>query len=187
MSFKLPTINKNILFTPTLLIFLLLVALQLNSLPLLSREFIYSNVFAAAVFVIFIRIFLTSFRFIEDSFSKQKPIPLVLNIILTAVEATTTYLAIVYLANDTYANETIWWLSLTQLGFLVSQILATRQLPRVSAFNLAIYALLSLVFYLEPFNTNPDQLLLFQQSSAWLVLGLELFLLLITAHKFFDK
>jgi hypothetical protein len=187
MTIKWPTINGNQLFTPTLLIFLAVIAIQLSNLQLLSGNLAYPYVFAAAVFVIFTRIFVSTFIFVEDAVTKKKPIVLAINILLTGVELATTYFAIAHLTVDTYPDITVWLLAGTQLAFAVSQVFTTRHLTRSTGINLAIYAIFSTLFYFRAFDNDAERLLLLQQSVAWAILVLEAGFLIITSHTFLDK
>lgn len=185
MNLKLPKINNNTLFTPTLILLGLFFAYLITEIELVERNYLYSSILSLVVLVAGIKIFVLTFGGVEYFLKQKKPALLILVTLLAIAQVIMLFTGINHLTTDVFPQITIqWYLAASILFFIQTFFTKALATMKLSIVLILIYFFSFIGLYLKWFSYDNGLFILFQQAISYLVLGFEITLLFQTAYYF---
>ena len=185
MLFRLPKINKNQLFAPFILSFILVLSFFVSTREFKDNANIYSLIIAIANILLFLKAFIITFGNLEDALEKKKWFLVGFNLVLVSAQFWISWLAINFLVIDSYPQVSIGLMIIANLGFTLQSFLGQfGNIARVSLLCIAVYGLLYGVLYTR-FGIVPDpqRFIGFLQITGYTSLILESTLFFLTVRK----
>ena len=184
-------INGNKLFTPAVLLFILFFTFQISTQEFKDTYNNYSVLIAAGVMVFALKVFTLTFANVEKMLGIKKWALVLFNLVLFAVESWLAWLAVRELTVDSYPKFTIGMLLLANIGFYL-QVLSInmRNMLWVCIISFLVYTVLFVLLFTSAFNWfigNSQLLIVFQQLTGYLTLGMELIMLSLVTRAFVNK
>jgi hypothetical protein len=179
-------INKNNLFTPTVLIFLSFILYTFTNQNLAERNYQYSYILVISGIFLLTKVFVISFAQIDKYFSQKKWILLSIDIVLTGIQFAFAFLAVQNLANDKFPDFTVQFFLISNIFFCIQLFLGKIQgLIKMLIAIFIIYIPSLLILNRKIFFDN--NAVLTQQTIAYLILILEVCLFLVITRYFVSK
>jgi hypothetical protein len=191
VSFKDLKINGNQLFTPSVLLLVLFFMYQVSLLQFKNPNESYSFLLAIALVIFAIKAFIIAFASIEKYRDMEKWVLFLFNIILFSLESWLVWKALVELTLDSYPKFTLGALLLANIGFYLQAYIT--KIPKMLWIGISSFVIYTIIFVLlltSAFNAfvgNNLLLIVFQQTTAYLALGMELIMLFLTGRYFVKK
>lgn len=175
MALYIPKIKKNQLFTPAVLIVVLVSAFLLSTVDFAERNFSYSYILATAYLILILKAFIQTFGAVEESLENKRWIIGSVAILFLAYQVVLGYGAINHLTESTYPKETIQWFGFSSIGFAVmSFLLKMQNTLRYAVVASVVYSLVYLPLFFRVFEGQPEYFVLMQQAISYLALLLEI-------------
>lgn len=185
MPFTLPRINKNQSFTPSILIFLLIICYHFSSLDLVEKNYWYSYILTVSVIILCLKVFVITFGNLENHLKTKKYYFVGTDLILASSQLIMGFLAVDHLTNEKYPQITFWWLILSNLVFCLQAFLAkVPNCTRLLLFSMITYILCFLALYFKFLENNTESFLFMQQSVSYISIALELTMFFVTTNFF---
>lgn len=180
MSFKLKKITGNQLFTPSILLFTILVGFYISSIDLVEKTYNFSFILAASGVVLILKTFITIFGSLESNLKAKKGLLSATLLILAAIQFYLGFLAVDFLTVDKFPQNTVAIILTAEIIFAVTVFLTKNVgLLKFSLVVIFLLAVSTASLYFKWFEKNPDLFILSQQLIAYIVIicqVIELFL-----------
>ena len=185
MTFALSKINKNQLFTPSILIFLLVICYHFSSLDLVEKTYVYSYILTASVLILCLKVFIITFGNLENHLDNKKYYFVGTDLILAGLQLIMGFLAVGHLTIEKYPQTTFQWLVLSNLIFCVQVFLG--RIPNVLRLTLIfsmIYIVCFLALYFKFLEQDTENFLFMQQTVSYIAITMELVMFFVITNFF---
>ncbi len=188
LSFK---ISGNQLFTPAILISIFALTYIISIQEFKDSYNTYSIILATAISFFLLKTFIISFATIEKTLINKKWFFLGFNLIAAFAQTWVCWLALRELTINSYPVYTVGGLLIASLGFYLQAFI--NKVPGLLKMCITGFLVYTIVFVLllttafDAFVGNNLLLLVFQQTTGYMSLGIETILLFQVARQFINK
>ncbi len=184
-------INGNRLFTPAVLLFVLFFTFQLSTQEFKDTYNNYSILLAAGIMVFALKSFVMTFANLEKTLDTKKWVLMMFNLVLYVAESWLAWLAVKELTIDSYPKFTIEMVIIASLCFYL-QLLSVnlKGMLWVCIISFVLYCIIFALLLTSGFNSfigNSQLLIIFQQLTGYLTLGIEVVSLALVSRAFINK
>lgn len=184
MFFKwLNQLNVNQFFAPTSLIILISTSFYYSTLDFPEKSYNYSYMIAAACLFALYKTFLLSFSQLEKKILAKKWFLLAINFILAIIQFLATFLAIRYLTESTFHQDSVQLLLLTNITFYIQVFFTNfKHFLGLAVITIAVYTICFVALYFKFLEKDSIRFILMQQTIGVLVLITEIINFLVTTR-----
>lgn len=188
MSFRLPKINNNELFAPSILLFALFFSFYIAKQEFKDAYNSYSLMLAAALGIFMLKSYTLAFANVEYSFLNKKWFLLGLSIVLVSGQFWFAWLGINILSINSYPQDTVAFLVIGNLAFYVQVFLG--KVPKMLylfLISLIVYSLMFALLYINPFSSNTRIFITFLQLTGYIALIVETISIFMVSNYFVKR
>jgi len=171
MSFKLKKITGNQLFTPSLLLGILLVSFYISSIDLVEKTYNYGFILAVSGVVLVLKTYIALFGSLETNLKAKKGILAATLLLLGVVQFYLGFVSVDFLTIDKFPQNTVSVVLAAEVVFAVTLFLTKNvNLLKFSLVFIFLLFISTVSLYFKWFEKSPDLFILSQQLIAYIVI-----------------
>lgn len=188
MSFKLPKIKGNALYSPSIMIFAIIIGYQIANSDFVEKNYSFAYLLVGAGVVLFLKVFTLTFASLEKALWDKKAFLAGAFLILAITQFWFGFLGIDHLTRSTFPDITIQWFLLSNVLFAIEIFLSkTIKSIRLNLFIIVIYAVILFGLTFKWFSGDIQGFITFQQSIGYFSIISELTMFFTVLNFFVDK
>lgn len=188
MPFRLPKINNNELFAPSILLFASFFSFFIAKQEFKDAYNSYSLMLAVALGVFMLKSYVLTFANVEYSFLNKKWFLLGLSSVLISGQFWLAWLGINILSVNSYPQDTLAFLAIGNLAFYAQVFLG--KVPKMLylfLISLIAYSVMFALLYINPFSGNTRLFITFLQITGYVPLIVETVTLFMVSNYFVKR
>lgn len=188
MPLKLPKINGNSLYSPSVMIFLLIVGYQIANSDFVEKTYSFAYLLVTAGVLLFLKTFTFTFGALEKTLNTKKVFLASSFLILAIGQFLLGFLAVDHLTRSTFPDITVQWFLFANILFAIQTFLAkSTNLFKVALFTIFASTVSFFGLYFKWFTSDIQAFIIFQQSIGYLAIILEFTMFFMSLNFFIDK
>jgi hypothetical protein len=190
MIIRIPVINKNNLFAPSLLLFILNIAYVFANTKVKDSISSVNQILSIVIGIILVKIFTLTFGNLELTFKSKKWVYLLVNTVLAGTQILLVWLAFKSTTQTTYPEEVFKFLGIAVLLFFIQSFFAKiKEMLYFGVFTIIAYFGTYLALFNQVPNVWENRVMEnnFMFLIGWLFVLIEFILLIFVTRKFVTR